>query len=64
MEKIEFHGKKSSFTILEQNEFPSKRTKKEPENELVRKCLTRFFGELSELLVPAVLNSRPNNTIT
>ena len=27
-EKIEFHCKKSSFTIFEQNEFPSKRTKK------------------------------------
>ena len=27
-EKIEFHGKKSSFAIFGQNEFPSKRTKK------------------------------------
>jgi len=26
--KIEFHGKKSSFAIFGQNEFPSKRTKK------------------------------------
>ena len=26
--KIEFHGKKSSFPIFGQNEFPSKRTKK------------------------------------
>ena len=26
--KIEFHGKKSSFAISGQNEFPSKRTKK------------------------------------
>ena len=29
-EKIEFHGKKSSFAIFGQNEFPSKRTKKKP----------------------------------
>ncbi len=32
-EKIEFHGKKSSFAIFGQNEFPSKRTKK-PDNRL------------------------------
>ena len=29
-EKIEFHGKKSSFAIFGQNEFPSKRTKNKP----------------------------------
>ena len=33
--KIEFHGKKSSFAIFGQNEFPSKRTKKEPEITLI-----------------------------
>ena len=27
-EKIEFHGKKSSFAIFGKNEFPTKRTKK------------------------------------
>ena len=30
-EKIEFHGKKSSFAIFGQNEFPSKRTKNKPD---------------------------------
>ena len=40
-EKIEFHGKKSSFAIFGQNEFPSKRTKKKPEFELVTRPGTK-----------------------
>ena len=32
-EKIEFHGKKSSFAIFGQNEFPSKRTKNKPASD-------------------------------
>ncbi len=43
-EKIEFHGKKSSFAIFGQNEFPSKRTKKAWNHSLIKQvklCLQR-----------------------
>ena len=50
-EKIEFHGKKSSFAIFGQNEFPSKRTKKKPES-ITNSTTKQIWGCSTFIMLP------------
>ena len=59
--KIEFHGKKSSFAIFGQNEFPSKRTKKEPESAL-NTLVAKLWNFVTLLLILICFRCHPQRT--